>query len=92
MGDVSFSNSDFGYRTIRNYFETSHAKAPQDGAGANLKHKAVMAVIKEQEVIQKAEDLSNFAQNNLKTLSPSRYQSENVQIKRRIFFFCGESQ
>lgn len=27
MGDVSFSNSDFGYRTIRNnyYFETSHA-------------------------------------------------------------------
>ena len=26
MGDVSFSNSDFGYRTIRNYFETLHAK------------------------------------------------------------------
>ena len=77
MGDVSFSNSDFGYRTIRNYFETSHAKGPQDGAGANLRHKADIAVIKGQEVIQKAEDLYNFAQNNLKTPSPSRYQSEN---------------
>ena len=50
MGDVSFSNSDFGYRTIRNYFETSHAKGPQDGAGANLRHKADIA-IKGQEVI-----------------------------------------
>ena len=87
MGDSSFSNSDFGYRMIRNYFETSHAKGPQDGAGANLRHKADMAVIKGQEVIQKAEDLYNFAQNNLKTPSPSRYQSENVQLKRRIFFF-----
>ena len=87
MGDSSFSNSDFGYRMIRNYFETSHAKGPQDGAGANLRHKADIAVIKGQEVIQKAEDIYNFAQNNPKTLSPSRYQSEYVQLKRRIFFF-----
>ena len=36
MGDVSFSNADFDYRTIRNYFGTSHAKGPQDGVGANL--------------------------------------------------------
>ena len=92
MGDVSFSNSDFGFRTIRNYFETSHAKGPQDGAEANLRHKADMAVIKGQEVIQKVEDLYNFVQNNLKTPSPSPYQSENVRLKRRIFFLCGESQ
>ena len=39
-----------------------------------------MAVIKGQE------DLYNFAQNNPKTPSPSRYQSQNVQLKRRIFF------
>ena len=38
--------------TIRNYFETSHAKGPQDGAGANLKFKADMAVIRRQKVIQ----------------------------------------
>ena len=39
MGDVAQSSSDFSYVTVRNYFETSHAKGPQDGAGANLKHK-----------------------------------------------------
>ena len=48
MGDVAQSSSDFGYVTIRNYFETSHAKGPQDGARANLKCKADMAVIKRQ--------------------------------------------
>ena len=48
MGDVAQSFSDFGYITIQNYFETSHAKGPQDGAGANLKHEADMAVIKRQ--------------------------------------------
>ena len=48
MGDVAHSSADYGYVTIRNYFETSHAKGPQDGAGANLKHKADMAVIKRQ--------------------------------------------
>ena len=46
MGDVAQSFPDFGYVTIQNYFETSHAKGPQDGAGANLKHKADMEVIK----------------------------------------------
>ena len=47
-GNVAQSSSDFGYMTIGNYFETSHAKGPQDGAGANLKHKADMGVIKRQ--------------------------------------------
>lgn len=57
MGDVSYSMADFGYPTMRNYFETSHAKGPQDGAGANLKFKADMAVIRRQKVIQNARDL-----------------------------------
>ena len=48
MGDVAHSSADYGYVMIRNYFETSHVKGPQDGAGANLKHKADMAVIKRQ--------------------------------------------
>ena len=87
MGDVSFSNADFGYRTICNYFETSHAKGPQDGAGANLKHKADMEIIKRNVIIQNAEDLFKFAENNLKAPAPSHYQSENVQLKRRIFFY-----
>ena len=48
MGEVAHSSNDFGYLTIRNYYETSHAKGPQDGAGASLKNKADMAVIKVQ--------------------------------------------
>ena len=87
MGDVSFSVTDFGYFTIRNFYETSHAKGPQDGAGANLKHKADMAVIKEQVIIQNAHDLYNFAEDKMKDPAPSRYQSENVALKRRIFFY-----
>ena len=65
MGDVSFSLLDFGFPTVRNYFETSHAKGPQDGAGANLKHKADMAVIRREVVIQNAKDLFDFAKANL---------------------------
>lgn len=41
MGDFSHSVNDFRYTTILNYYERSHAKGPQDGAGANLKHMAV---------------------------------------------------
>ena len=54
MGDVSFSLPDFGFSTVRHYFETSHAKGPQDGTGANLKHKADMVVIQHETVIQNA--------------------------------------
>lgn len=79
MGDVSYSVA--GYPTIRNYFETSHAKGPQDGAGANLKFKADMAVIRRQKVIQNARDLFEFAQENL------RVPSEKASLSRRIFFY-----
>ena len=60
MGDVLFSNADFDHRTIRNYFETSHAKGPQDGTGANLKHKADMEIIMRNVIIQNAEELFKF--------------------------------
>ena len=65
MGDVSFSPLEFGFPTLRNYFETSHAKGPQDGAIANLKHKADMAVFRREVVIQNAKDLFEFAKANL---------------------------
>lgn len=83
MADVSFSAS--GFKTIWNYFETSHATGSRNDARANLKHKADMAVIKRQEVIQNVKDLFKFAEKNLKTPAPSRYQSESVHLKRRIF-------
>lgn len=87
LGDVSMSFKDFGYIIYRNYFETSHAKGPQDGVGANLKYKYDMAVIRRRVLIQNALDLYNFAQAHLKEPSPGRYQSENVKLKRKVFFY-----
>ena len=63
--NTSYSVADFGYPTIRNYFETSHAKGPQDGASANLKFKADMAVITRQKIIQNTVDLYEFTQEQL---------------------------
>ena len=34
LGDLSFANTEYGYKVFhRNFFETSHAKGPQDAAG-----------------------------------------------------------
>ena len=87
IGDVSFSVNDFRFPTVRNYFETSCAKRPQDGAGANLKHKADMAVIRGEAVIQNARDLFDFAEANLTLPLSTRFQSQVVKLKRRVFFF-----
>ena len=86
MGDVSQSIHDFGFVTIRNHFETSHANGPQDGAGANLKHKCDMAVVRRQVVIQNARNVYDYAIINLQEPSSSQYQSNNVRLKRRVFF------
>lgn len=41
FGDLSDSLSEFCYqKLIRNFFETSHAKGPQDAAGGFLKNQA----------------------------------------------------
>ena len=86
MGDVSHSIADFGFPTIRNYFETSHAKGPQDGAGANLKFQADMAVIRRQTIIQNVADLYKFADENLKV------PREKATLSRRVFFYVPENE
>ena len=62
MSDVCFSVKDSAFFTICNYYETLHEKGPQDGAGANLKYKADMAVIKGNVIIQNARDLFDYAE------------------------------
>ena len=91
MGDISYSEEDFGFQTIRNYYETLHAKGPQDNAWANVKHKADMAVIKHQVIIRNAADLYDFCIENLRQPAQSQYQSENVSLKRRIFFYVEQT-
>jgi hypothetical protein len=78
MGSASFACSDFGYQQfVRNYFETSHAKGPQDAAGGLLKRQADLAVMKG-DIIQSACDLFSFASDNLSIPKSGIY-------KRRVF-------
>jgi hypothetical protein len=51
---------------IRKYFETSHAKGPQDAAGGFLKNQVDLAVYRESEIIQSASDFFNYCENHLK--------------------------
>jgi hypothetical protein len=81
-GDIAFSVGSFNYKTlIRNFFETSHAKGPQDAAGGLLKRQADLAVLRGAVVIQSAKDLFQFAQNNLT-------ETKSDKCQRRIFRYC----
>jgi hypothetical protein len=56
----------FGYRKIvRNFFETAHAKGPQDAAGGFLKNQADLAVVRGKTSIQSAKDFFDFCNENL---------------------------
>ena len=87
MGDVSFSDAEFGYRTIHNYmyFKTSHVKGPQDGTGANLKHKVDMEIIKRNVIIQNAKDLFKFTENSSSFTLPAR----KCATEKTNFLLCG---
>ncbi|CAC5424930.1 unnamed protein product [Mytilus coruscus] len=64
---------------LRNYFETSHARGPQDAAGGFIKKQADLAVIRGTHVIQSSSDLFDYAQSNLSTTADSS------KCSRRIF-------
>ena len=55
IGSLIIAAENFGCDIIRNVYETSHAKRPQDAAGGFLKQQADMSVLKA--IIQGAEDL-----------------------------------
>lgn len=79
FGDLSGAPTDFGYKQIvRNFFETSHAKGPQDAAGGLLKYQADMAVLRGKYFIQNAADLYNFAISALTV-------PKSEGCKRRVF-------
>ncbi len=81
MGDVSLSQADFGYPTWRNFFETSHAKGEQDSAGAHVKQKCAMAVIRQEVTIGSPKEMFEYLSNNF--TDPVCSKSE---VKRRVFF------
>lgn len=49
----------------KEFFETSHAKGPQDAAGGLLKNQADMAIIRGRVTIQNAFGLYKFTKDNL---------------------------
>ena len=80
LGDLSYSAEDIGCETHRNFFETSHAKGPQDAAGCLVKRKADSATMRSRSiVIQNAKDLYEYAIKHL--CKPS----DRSQSKRRVF-------
>lgn len=87
MADITYSLTDFGFVTIRNYMETSHTKGPQDGAGANVKHKCDLEVIRGKVKIQNAKDLYEHLIKNYQVPAASTYPSKTVKLAGRVFFY-----
>ena len=81
MADVSNSECDFGYKTIRNFFETSHAKGEQDAAGGHCKTKADHAIVREGKQFKHANDFFQYLDSEFR--QPS---TEGSDLKRRVFF------
>lgn len=93
VGDISYSKKDFGYNTVRNYFETSHAKGTQDAAGGLIKRQADAAVHKGKAIIQCAQDLFDYATRELSVPKKTegctrrifRYIPEVMRTRPRLF-------
>ncbi|CAG2205864.1 unnamed protein product [Mytilus edulis] len=66
---------------FRNYFETSHAKGPQDAAGGYVKRQADLAILRRKATIQTAHDFYKFANENLQETRDSSV------CLRRVFRF-----
>ena len=84
MGDVSRIQGELGYsKIIRNFYETSHGKGPQDATGGFVKHQADMAVLMGSEMIQNAKDFFDFVDNKLRIPQSGVY-------KLRVFRYAEE--
>ena len=83
FGDLSCSLADFGFQVDRHFFETSHAKGEQDAAGANIKQRATLAVLRHETSITSAKDLCDYLS---RTFRNPTSQSRSVTLKNRVFF------
>ncbi|CAG2208510.1 unnamed protein product [Mytilus edulis] len=79
LGHLRKTLDELGYvNFIRNFFETSHAKGPQDAAGGLIKNQTDLAIVRGRATIQNARDLFEFAKSNLSVPKSSH-------CKRRLF-------
>ena len=79
FGALATAASLFGCPITRNFYETSHAKGPQDAAGGYLKQQADLAVLRGKRIIQSAEDFYQFVAKELST------PKETAICKARVF-------
>ncbi|CAG2206431.1 unnamed protein product [Mytilus edulis] len=84
---------ELGYvNFIRNFFETSHAKGPQDAAGGLIKNQTDLAIVRGRATIQNARDLFEFAKSNLSVPKSSHCKrrlfkyTENINRNFRMFY------
>ena len=85
MGDVSRIHGELGYsKIIRNFYETSHEKGPQDATGGFVKHQADMAVLMGSEMIQNAKDFFDFVDNKLEYHSQEFTSDEYFDMLKRF--------
>ncbi len=87
MGYVSMSYSDFGYQIIQNNFETSNTKGEQGVAGANVKQKNAIEVIRGEAEITTPRQMYEYLVDNFNT--PIRSNSE---VKTQVFLFIATSE
>ena len=84
FGDLSCSLSDFGCQVDRHFFETSHAKGEQDAAGANVKQRATLAVIRREASIKSAKELYEYLKDKFSL--PSSTNSKTT-LNKRVYFY-----
>ena len=84
---VLLSSNDFGYPAQRNYFETSHAKGEQDAAGAHIKQKASLTVVRKEATIQSAEQLCSSLSSSF-----TEPVSKGSDLKRRVFLYVKKDE
>ena len=84
---VLLSFNDFGYPVQRNYFKTSHTKGEHDAAGAYIKQKASLAVVRREATIQSAEHLCSFLSSSF-----TEPVSKESDLRRKVFFYVKKDE
>ena len=82
MVDLSYTESDFGCKMIRNYYGSEHGKGDSDGITGTIKTSIEMAVLSGPVLIRNAEDCYEYCKKNLtegKNHAKDDYASESLR-------------
>ncbi len=83
--DISYTETEFGFKVIRSYHAPAHAKGQQDAAGGCIKRFADFAVLRREVIIQNAEKFCSFLKEKFSTP-----QSGSGSLRKRMFIYQEE--